>query len=503
MRPERSLLTLYMVLGAYAAFGQVFDRRWMGGYQSDFDPPYGGNKTGFPSGGGIGSWLEDRPMNLSNALALLTDASDSVVVYTNGIYVAGGNGLPMINGTGLNPSWFTTSNEDWGLPAYGMDVLLPMPGSDSLVALFHVTVDTTDASSIFIANKLYMSLIDLSQDGGNGAVITKNQILLTGEFCLTGIAAVRHANGRDWWVFFHENDSNVFIQFILTPYGLDGPYFQSAGAVRHGYGPVTMISRDGSRLLIMDAGADLDVFDLDRCTGILSNQRHVDINDGMLNGQAEFSPSGRFVYVTSVVRVLQYDLDAPDLATSEVEVAVWDSTYDTYTYLWTVFTNLCLAPDGKIYISTGNTTHFMHIIDQPDSLGLACNVIQHGHNRGTFTDNSIPSRPNYYLGPIDGTVCDSLGINVGLTPGPTIGELEGMQVYPNPGTGAFTLSYPAQPTVGELEVRDLSGRIVLRERIPQWSSLHEVDLRSRAAGMYQCTLHWGQRTANVRIIIQP
>ena len=486
-----------MIFCMGSASAQSMDRRWFGGYDSNFDPPYGGNKTGYPSGGGIWSTAEDRPMNLSNTVAVLTDLEDSVIAYTNGIYVANRNGLPMLNGTGLNPSSFTSNDQVWGLPLPNSHVFVPFPGSDSLVAMFHVTIDTSDASSILIATRLYESIIDLSLDAGNGGLLSKNEVLLSGEFCRSGIAVVKHGNGRDWWIFFHENNSNIIIQYLLTPSGLDGPWFQSTGAVRHGYSPVAMVSKDGEHFLIMDAGAGLDVFDLDRCSGILSNPRHADINDGMLNGQAEFSPSGRFVYVTSVVKIYQYDLNAPDLAGSQTVVAVWDSTYDTYSYLTTLFINLALAPDGKIYVSTGNTTHFMHIIDQPDSLGLACNVIQHGHNRQTFTDNSIPYRPNYYLGQLPGSVCDTLGLGVTEHSPPL-----SIAAYPNPSNGAFTLSYPAQSSVGTLEVRDLSGRIVLHERIPQWSTVHKVPLMNAAAGLYQCVIRWPDAKAAVRVVVE-
>ncbi|MBK8950415.1 MAG: T9SS type A sorting domain-containing protein [Flavobacteriales bacterium] len=64
------------------------------------------------------------------------------------------------------------------------------------------------------------------------------------------------------------------------------------------------------------------------------------------------------------------------------------------------------------------------------------------------------------------------------------------------------MSYAAQPVAGALEVRDLSGRLVLKERLPQWSQVHRVDLAGEASGMYHCTLRWGMRSASTRIIVQ-
>ena len=63
------------------------------------------------------------------------------------------------------------------------------------------------------------------------------------------------------------------------------------------------------------------------------------------------------------------------------------------------------------------------------------------------------------------------------------------------------LNYPANPASGELEVRDRTGRVVLRARLPQWSTVHAVDLTGQAAGLYQCSLVWGTEAASTRVII--
>ncbi|MBK8950425.1 MAG: T9SS type A sorting domain-containing protein [Flavobacteriales bacterium] len=206
---------------------------------------------------------------------------------------------------------------------------------------------------------------------------------------------------------------------------------------------------------------------------------HILINDANSMGGVAFSPSSRFLYVSSVEDVYQYDTEAPDIEASMVQIAHWDSTYSPFPPLATLFDIAQLAPDGEIYIGTGNSTDKLHVIHDPDSAGLACNIEQHGIALPRYFNNSLPNHPNYHLGPVDGSVCDSLGINAGM--------LEealrlGVQAYPNPSAGNFTSAHPAQSTVGEVEVRDLSGRLLLRERIPQWSQLHSVELHE-AAGM--------------------
>ena len=158
-----------------------------------------------------------------------------------------------------------------------------------------------------------------------------------------------------------------------------------------------------------------------------------------------------------------------------------------------------LAPDGKIYISNGNSGLRLHVINNPDEPGLACNMEQHGVVLPRVISNSLPNHPNYHLGALSGTVCDSLGLSA-LTPGPSPKE-RGVGVYPNPAAGRFTLTYPANAGVGWVEVRNLAGQLVLRERLPQWSTMHQVELQGQAAGLYNCTLRWGTQTATTRVML--
>ncbi|MBP9136999.1 MAG: T9SS type A sorting domain-containing protein, partial [Flavobacteriales bacterium] len=119
----------------------------------------------------------------------------------------------------------------------------------------------------------------------------------------------------------------------------------------------------------------------------------------------------------------------------------------------------------------------------------ACDFQQHAIELPTYNFNSLPNHPNYHLGPIDGSVCDSLGINT-LTPS-VLGSARTATVFPSPSTGQFTISYPANSEVGSLEILDAAGRVILQERIPQWSTIHSFDLSDQEHGAYTATLRWG------------
>jgi hypothetical protein len=67
-----------------------------------------------------------------------------------------------------------------------------------------------------------------------------------------------------------------------------------------------------------------------------------------------------------------------------------------------------LAPDGKIYLATGNSTRYMHIIHQPDVRGVGCNLEQHALHLDRFNFYSVPNYPNFRLGREVGSACDTL-----------------------------------------------------------------------------------------------
>lgn len=481
---------------------QGLNNLWTMGYNGNIiEEPYGGVDLNYISGVEAVSTV-DRDMNYNRTVANITDETGNLLFSTNGVRIADATGNTMENGDGLNPSWYTSvmSVHPDGLLIPQADLILPKPGPPGIYYLFHGTVDTVPNARAFY---LYLTTVDMSLNGGLGAVVSKNQVLVNDTLNPGRIMAVRHANGRDWWVFCFRAYSNVFHRLLVTPQGVSVDGEQAIG-VGHlpGLGQACF-SPDGSRYAnYIGYFGDLEVFDFDRCTGLFSNPLHstIPFNGSNTIGGLAFSPNGRYLYVTPVLDVYQYDTEAPDFTASQVHIAHWDSTYSPSPPFATMFDMAQLAPDGKIYISTGNSGLVLHVINYPDSAGLACGMVQHGVALPRINMNSLPNHPNYHLGAVDGSVCDSLGLGAGIAP-LSLGEGPGVRAYPNPNTGRFTLSFPANAQVGWLEVRNLAGQVVLRERLPQWSTVHVVELEGHAAGMYNCTLRWGVETMTTRVIL--
>ncbi len=494
------LLSLSMLITGLLVQAQLHDMRWLGGYDpQSTDPQWGGNKTMFHNAPPAMSIAEDHGLYINRTVGVYTDELDSIVAYTNGWMVANAELQVMPNGSGLNPSTYVSSNDGFTRP--GSHVFLPWPGKLDSIAMIHMIIDTVSGNGTNLSAQLYLSVVDFGLDNGLGDLTLKNHVLLHAPLICGGLSAVRHANGRDWWVFTHGYLTNEFISFLLTPSGFLGPYYQSIGSVRTGPSPSINFSMAGDRLASVatgSVGTGLDVFDFDRCTGLLSNWQHADQSQPLLIHSGAFSPSGNFIYVARVDTLYQYPLVDGVLGEPDT-VASYDGFYDGQPIFGTYFSwGMSLAANGWIYNATGNSTHYMHAIHEPDEPGTACDVAQHEHVFPTWTINSIPYRPNYLLGPIDGSVCDSLGITVGVT---EAGGRSSVHVQPNPSNGSFSIGYAGQAQAGNLEILDAAGRMVYQHRLSAWSTVHQVELPDAAPGLYQCRLRWVGTVLGIRVMI--
>jgi hypothetical protein len=153
----------------------------------------------------------------------------------------------------------------------------------------------------------------------------------------------------------------------------------------------------------------VDIFDFDRCSGLLFNQRTRFVNLEGFGAGLEISPDSRYLYILRTNYILQYDLLSDNILDTETIVSQYDG-FISYFFA----TNFFLAqagPDGRIYVTGTNSVFHMHYINFPNRAGVACQVVQHGIELPTLNTTSIPNLPNFRLGPLDDSACDTLGLD--------------------------------------------------------------------------------------------
>jgi type IX secretion system substrate protein len=490
-----SILTLSTLI-VLSANSQGVTNLFMGGYDNWAQQlPFGGNKIDFYSGQPV-IGQEFRAINYDFLGNNITDSLGNLLFTTNGVIILNNVNDTMANGTKLNPSAYTTTFND-GLRLWQGNIIIPHPDSVNLFFLFHETI--RGGGNNPYARYLFYSKIDMSLNGGTGEVVLKNkllinQVLFPDTLSPLGITACKHGNGRDWWVVTKNIFGSKFHFFLLTPFG---PTFHHSQAIgyRIGYSQYCF-SPDGTMYGGYGTDDSFELFDFDRCSGMLSNYRHVTINDSSIGTGASFSPNSKYLYGSSGIYLYQIDASSNQPDTTLVTVATWDGTFIPNSPSATHFWFQQLADDGKIYAATGASTMAMHSIEQPDLADTLCDVQQHSVLLPTFNLN-IPNFPNYNLGPLIGSPCDTL---VGIHE--IFNKPINLTVSPNPNNGQFEVNYELpQNEQGILEVINILGEVIYRHQLVQWSSVHRLNL-DVSSGIYQVMVTTSKTRESKKILIQ-
>jgi len=441
---------------------------------------------------------ENRKMRFYETQGNISDAQGNLLMSSNGVWIANANGDTMMNGSGLSPGQFTDDYAD-GLPIVNGCLIIPFPGSAQQYVLFHMTANYSYGLR---ASELYYSIIDMTLDGGLGGVILKNQVAFQ-DTMSWGVGACRHANGRDWWIVALKDSSDIAYKILFTPDGIHSVAQQHLGNSFYKVASQLAFSPDGNKFAY-SAGTgppfyiESRLFDFDRCSGQFSNYIYIPLNDSHPAWSAAFSPDSKHLYVATTYHVFQINTDTTDVAASLDSVATNDGYYSPAPPFLDSFYLLYLAPDGKIYITSGNSVVDLHVIDSPDYPGIACDVLQHSFHLPCYHSASVPNHPNYFLGPVAGSSCDSLFTSASEK------EFISLQfnAYPVPASGLVDINYSLeQNKTGMLRIFNVSGEQVYSQMLPQWSTHQRISIAGLPDGIYEAVLYSGYIKMNARIII--
>lgn len=243
-------------------------------------------------------------------------------------------------------------------------------------------------------NGFNYSLVDLTLNGGTGDVVTteKNIHLVTynpndqeqdSYKCSEKITAVEHADGVSYWVITQFIDT--FYAFRVDSNGVDPnpvtsqltPTITTSGYRRNAIGYIKT-SPNGSKLAVChnqngstEGGAENNsgsfwLYDFDNSSGTVSNPQALLQNTTAYG--ADFSANSKKLYVSNSSRVIQFDLEAPDIAASQVTV------HQQTSFIGAVQ----LGPDGRIYICNTQDNFSLDVINNPNEVAFACGYQTNG-----------------------------------------------------------------------------------------------------------------------------
>ncbi len=409
------------------------------------------------------------------------------------------------------PNGDSLVGEDW----YNEIVIIPFPSNDSLYYIFVISTELGPAG-------LYYSVINMKSDSGRGDVIVKNIQLQTFPMvdCLT---AIKHGNGRDWWLFFRKFDSNGpfdndFHSYLITPAGISNYNLQSIGEVNKTNLGQLKFNKEGSRFVFNNYRGVLELFDFDRCNGFISNPTVIYQDNGTPPWPAriscEFSSNGEVLYVSTspyISSLYQYDLTSVNILSTEQ--VLWTVSYPLYSGGF-----LKRGIDARIYYSCSFTTGVMtypysdttynsynmnlSVINSPDSIGAACDFQPYSfYLGGKRTYWGLPNNPDYDLEALAGSPCDSL---TSLSEVLIVSDAELFVYFDTNWQTAFINGNKLKGTKYQLEVFDLIGKSIFRESGNITSPYYTKNLNCSgfAKGMYVVNLVFDKERLVKRFVVR-
>jgi Secretion system C-terminal sorting domain len=497
------IFSIIFFVGYSNAFAQKQDYTWPIGYQSEWI-----GTTGETIDFNFNPPKVDSAINKVQTFRVSSAMCDSVgnlILYTNGRNICNKAGLLLLNSENLNDC-----DIDWGCYFTQAALILPYPKHVNQFIQFanNYTQIRYNGINQYVSLPLNYSIIDMNTPQGRGTVIQKNISILNDTMMLGELTACRHANGRDWWVLINKHQSTVWYRLLVSPNGVQVMGSQDIGFQKfeRGFGQ-SVFSPNGNWFAIGQVAWSptynnfFELFQFNRCTGLLTQNTILRVLDtaGVLG--VAISANSRYLYTCTLGALHQFDLQASNIGASKIKIADYDE-YKTNRNFPSYITIPQLAPNGKIYIATYPTTNVLHVIEAPDSAGLACNFRQHAIPLPTY-NSAVPNYPNFRLGRLIGSSCDTL-----YSPTNELNKpLDKLKVFPNPVSNILKidLSLSDYNHLGKvlITLTDILARQVFKKIVSDFSSIVEIDVSRLTEGVYICNLEIeGQIVGVQRVVVQ-
>ncbi len=410
------------------AVGQKEGDSWVIGHTWRPNPNYSVLQLDFSTGNLEITRMLNEYSTIAETCSTICDAEGNPLIWTNGMLIRG-KGFQMIEDTisyvpddwdNTKPSfwnwWYSDNGYAFGFPVPDGSIILPDPADIRQYYIIYLFAEWDERVGTFTVFKWLNAKIKHNIDGTFNLLYKDYPFGVENVEFQYPVNAVRHANGRDWWLFNFIRNTATYQLTLLDPAGVHFMGLIDPGIhIPNGAGLATVSPQGNFLAMGFDVWGNYDqhvfLFDIDRCSGMLSFRDSFSIATQLWPGFG-FSPSEKYLYTCSERTYLwQFDIEAEDVSGSRILVGEYDGFVHGSGFS-TTFGPLMQTPDGRLYVvPTTGTNEYLHIIDRPDEPGTGCKLLQHAINLTVPQGRSAPNIPNYRLGPIDGSPCDTLGID--------------------------------------------------------------------------------------------
>ncbi|PSK90401.1 gliding motility-associated C-terminal domain-containing protein [Taibaiella chishuiensis] len=367
------LLLLGLLCFVHVSYGQ-YENVWVFGSKNAAVDFNSGTPQPFASQLGFGV------NTFGEASASVCNPNGNLLFYTDGTRVLDRQHNLMPNGNNLvpNPNSALTGFTPTSSTAQGA-VIVPMPGSNSRYYIFSLTSFEHDTVNHF--GKLYYSIVDMNLNSGFGDVVTGQKAIPFDSVLTERMTAVPGSCKNVWLLTVAQNmtvkayeitaaglSTTPVISPVTTLANLSSfntPAIAGAIVGSPDHNKIAITREEETVFSLTYAG--LALFDFNRATGVLSNERQ--LNPAGAGYGVCFSPDNTKLYFAQYgAGIQQFDLSAGTLT----------GIINSKTYVMPGSGHLKLAPDGKIYCggSVFSTSLFattaLSAIQQPNQAGLAC-----------------------------------------------------------------------------------------------------------------------------------
>jgi hypothetical protein len=402
--------------------------------------------------------ITDGKVNVSEGSAAMADNNGNLLFYTDGSVIWNKNHDMMKNGDGLMGGTSSTQSA----------LIVPYPGNNNLYYVFTVSDVSTDG--------LRYSIVDMNDDSGLGGVTSTKNVLLYSPVT-EKLSGVMNEATNEIWVMSHQWNSDNFVAYKITDNGINLTPVTSKAGSPHDCGNCNIgfmkFSPDGKKIAVaLDWNGDMvEVFNFNNITGEVSDAVKLNIDNPY---GLEFSSDNSKLYVSTengTQHLYQFDLSKglANLASNKIIIK------SSRGYAGA----LQLAPDGKIYWARATTTSYLSVIEDPNQLGLACNLRDTAvYLQAGYSALGLPNFMQSYLGTPVVNVSGTCVSNNSIFSVSNFGDVDSIWWdFDDPDSGIENTSFDFSPTHRFTHSGKFNVKVSWTKRTSNKSKVISVDIK--------------------------